>query len=1497
MSSGSGGAAGPQFAAIRNDLRGIGLEFAGIHQAVQQIKGTVNVFRLLEQQLVLTNSVAGGTVEQFLQMEKVARSFALASTFSAAEAANSFYFLASAGFSVEESLASANGVLLLAQATLSNIGETSDIVASNIRAFGLEAQDASRISNTLAATITKSQATIQKLGFAFRQVGPIASQAGLTFEQTSAALGTLFDIGLRGEQAGTALRNVIVRLQAPTGQAAELIEALGIEVTDATGKFNGLFDILEQLGSKNISDQDLSLLFGTEALSGANALIAATEELAAGGNKLNNLTDAVTGTATAYLLAQKQLSTLDGTIKIATSSFNDLRIGMGGLLAPVVTEALELFIDISQAFQGSSDSSKIMTAQVALAVGGLVLMTKTLTSMVPWLTNVSAGFASVSAGATSVSLATNNTRNLGRSALVASRGIGTLAAGMGTLASSMLGPVGVVVALGLVGKALLDLRRSSQDAQLENIIGDLGFDEVNADDVSRRFKQLAQQTTIDEETGVGATNSIRLYQEEIKLQKAALQDTKAELEDLRVSADSAVTAAEAYTETLTNELLNAFEQFNVGSDNGFTNLQRDEGVNAALDQFLLEFGNSSVDSMEGTINRNLAITLQAIENSTVPDGYKKQMQEAIQASLTGLLDITDENLLNDLRRQARTAEGGKGFQEIIKSITTLDNGEELFKRNAEDVNQRISDVTAVIEREEARVKTMTNLFVQEVRTYIEANAQNSDAVLESYDVIVRLNANYEDELSKRLLTEDVTAASEAGRVFDILLNNSSFGITADDLPDIEEKAKFNTPLIDGFLSTFDKALRKQQLELVQAMADVSTNPDDILAADIAILRQALVNDKENFSADVVKAFEASRLLDGNTDISKTIVDAFKTGTIATQSGNVELANGATAFKQAILDQLSAAMFADGGTGGEGNIAAASQLIDRYTDGLNVIGARFTQEVNETQLVAARKAKQATFALRFPFETQLALNLEKLQAEGADALANAVGTLGVGADQTAAISEAEFALRSRNEALRTQYEGLFVTHVVQGTDESINEALRAAFSGRDLDGLSLGDLVDNKDIYISKALALLTATLPDDTPDYQQRIEQARQLLDNLATQAQAEGQKTNNVIMALSQERRKAISDFEAEIRLNTDEAVASKAALQASIAELTGQGNLTDLIINERQTSIIADTSNEITSITAAYDELLLRASGDVDTTALLIEQKEYLLELTLQQEEAELRYYDSAEGRSAASLQAQQAQVDLFISQNRNTGTIVDGMAAAARQLSIDLPTRFTLGMQLMQTGVTEFSSIMSNTLLGMEDDFAGAMAGMLRGFAQMILQNIIQALVLKAIMSFIPGLNVVSGISGAGAQAASGVAQATGILGSLGATGSPTPSAKGNMFDPNGQIIKDYTEFNMGYGGRGSAAEVAQEAIMPMGRDSQGRLGVILADDHRTATNQGMVVNHGAIVVNVESSGGNEEQDNEQGKVIAKQVSEMMKAREQASMQKSAKRGDAATSRIRN
>jgi TP901 family phage tail tape measure protein len=104
-------------------------------------------------------------------------------------------------------------------------------------------------------------------------VAPVAAKTGLTIEETTAALSVLFDVGLRGEQAGTALRNIFTNLIDPGGEAIQVLRKLNIETRTSTGGLRNMIDILKDLSNIDLTEADLSRLGGREAVAGLTALL------------------------------------------------------------------------------------------------------------------------------------------------------------------------------------------------------------------------------------------------------------------------------------------------------------------------------------------------------------------------------------------------------------------------------------------------------------------------------------------------------------------------------------------------------------------------------------------------------------------------------------------------------------------------------------------------------------------------------------------------------------------------------------------------------------------------------------------------------------------------------------------------------------------------------------------------------------------------------------------------------------------------------------------------------------------------------------------------------------------------------------------------------------------------------------------------------------------------------------------------------------------------
>jgi TP901 family phage tail tape measure protein len=343
--------AGTDFGAVADDLRRAATAFAALTTSASVFGRALGTFRQFERQLVVTNAIAQGSITTYRNMEQAARTFALNTTVGATEAAGALQNLAQAGFTAEQSLAAMSGVLLLAQATFADVALASDVITSSIRAFQLEASEAGRVSNVFTAAITGSLATIDKLAFAMRQVAPVAEVANISIEETTAFLGQLFNIGLRGEQAGTALRNIIVRLIRPLGEAGDLLERAGVATRSATGDLRNLADILRDIGNSDLTDADLARIFETEALAGALAAIrAVTEQAEDGTTAYERFLGEITGTDRALELAVQNLETFDGSMRLFSNTVEDLLRQVGQELAPTIVAITDTIRDWVLAF-------------------------------------------------------------------------------------------------------------------------------------------------------------------------------------------------------------------------------------------------------------------------------------------------------------------------------------------------------------------------------------------------------------------------------------------------------------------------------------------------------------------------------------------------------------------------------------------------------------------------------------------------------------------------------------------------------------------------------------------------------------------------------------------------------------------------------------------------------------------------------------------------------------------------------------------------------------------------------------------------------------------------------------------------------------------------------------------------------------------------------------------------------------------------------------------
>lgn len=365
---------------------GIALSFGAIATGITvPLKQAVQTSVDFDSAMRRAATIAGATEKEFDALKKTALDLGAKTTKSAQEVAVAMSEMAAKGYDVNQIIAAMPGVIAAAEASGEDLALTADTVSSALNAFGLKASEASRVADILAQTANDSAAGIVDMSYAFKYAAPVVSSLGVSIEELAAATGIMADVGIRGEQAGTTLRGGLVQLLKPAEKTAKMMKSMGIEVTDANGKFLGLAGIIRELQTAMEGQtetqklQTLASIVGTEAASGFLAL------MKAGPDKIDAMTKSLENSAGASAkAAKKMMGGLGGAIEQMSGSFETMKIIVGDHLTPTIQRSVEWVTKLIEAFNNAPPK-----LQKFISVAALVLAT--LTGFIAVVGTVAAG--------------------------------------------------------------------------------------------------------------------------------------------------------------------------------------------------------------------------------------------------------------------------------------------------------------------------------------------------------------------------------------------------------------------------------------------------------------------------------------------------------------------------------------------------------------------------------------------------------------------------------------------------------------------------------------------------------------------------------------------------------------------------------------------------------------------------------------------------------------------------------------------------------------------------------------------------------------------------------------------------------------------------------------------------------------------------------------------------------------------------------------------------
>lgn len=301
-----------------------------------------------EQGLNIFKSVSGATAQQMAMVAAKARELGQDASLpgvSARDAANAMTELSKAGLSVNDTLAASKGVMSLAKAGQIDVADAATIAAQALNAFKLKGSDAGKVADVLANGANASATDIRGLSLGLQQSAAVASQFGVSLEDTVTTLGLFANRGMQGSDAGTSLKTMLISLANPSKKASELMHQLGINAYDASGKFVGMRQLAQNLqnGLKGLSEeqkqQALATIFGTDAFRAAAFLADSA------GKSYDDMSKAVGRSGAAMDLAKAQNSGFNGALDNLKSTIETVATDFGQKLLPELTKVIKQFVD------------------------------------------------------------------------------------------------------------------------------------------------------------------------------------------------------------------------------------------------------------------------------------------------------------------------------------------------------------------------------------------------------------------------------------------------------------------------------------------------------------------------------------------------------------------------------------------------------------------------------------------------------------------------------------------------------------------------------------------------------------------------------------------------------------------------------------------------------------------------------------------------------------------------------------------------------------------------------------------------------------------------------------------------------------------------------------------------------------------------------------------------------------------------------------------------
>lgn len=294
------------------------------------INDLISAYAKFDDQMRITAAVTSSTERTYRKLSETAMAATKAMTFKPVEVGGAMAQLGKAGFNSQEIEDSTLAVMELARATGITLPEATQIASTVMRTFNLNSKQMGSVVDVMTASANTAMQSVTDLGEALSYAGPIAAQVGMDIKETAKAISVMANFGIRGSRAGTAMRQMLSRLGNTRVQG--LYKELGVEVTDAAGRFRGLGSVLVDVGKALAKLPDmqrlnyLTKMFGMYGMAGGAILTA---------HGFDTVADAIDNCdGVAQRTAERMDAGIGGFLRRLSTTANRLGVIIGKVAAP-----------------------------------------------------------------------------------------------------------------------------------------------------------------------------------------------------------------------------------------------------------------------------------------------------------------------------------------------------------------------------------------------------------------------------------------------------------------------------------------------------------------------------------------------------------------------------------------------------------------------------------------------------------------------------------------------------------------------------------------------------------------------------------------------------------------------------------------------------------------------------------------------------------------------------------------------------------------------------------------------------------------------------------------------------------------------------------------------------------------------------------------------------------------------------------------------------------